>query len=135
MDWFEQYGNNFHHIALTSVPRKFSYLSAYWIAKYFGNWIRSINFVYSKRGDDNNFQYFKNRGEFLQWFGYVDIYIDDNEKNLEESKELNPELICLCLKQSWNNGMKIDEILKKLNKEICVRASQEFDYSEVFPMY
>ena len=117
-DWFKKYGNNFHHIALTTTPRKTADLSAKWIMRYFGDWIQSINFIFSKREDDSNVEYFKSKGEWIRWFGKVDYFIDDNEKNINEAKILNPDLICGCPKQPWNNGISLKEILDNLNKGI-----------------
>jgi 5'(3')-deoxyribonucleotidase len=118
LNWFKKYGNNFYHIALTATPRKIASLSVKYVMEIFGNWIQAVNFVYSKRDDDNSIEYFKSKGEWLKWFGKADFFIDDNEQNLEKAKELNPELTCYCPKQPWNNGIPIEEILENLSKRI-----------------
>ena len=118
LEWFKQYGNKFYHIVLTSVSRKCAEKSVFWIIKYFGDWIQSVNFVYSEREDDNSIKYFNNKSEWIEWFGKVDYFIDDNEKSLKEAKILNPSLITFCPKQLWNSGEDIEDILDKLCKGV-----------------
>ena len=118
LNWFEKCGDKAYFSVLTSVPRKYASISAEWVLRYFGNWIQSINFIYSKRENDNSIRYFSNKGEWINWFGKVDFFIDDSEKNLQEATMLNPDLICYCPKCPWNSGEDIEVILEKLKWEI-----------------
>ena len=54
-DWFKANGNKFRHIALTAVPLSLAHISAAWVYKYFGTWIRSFNVVPSPTIDRSAF--------------------------------------------------------------------------------
>ncbi|OGW41235.1 MAG: hypothetical protein A2Y97_11310 [Nitrospirae bacterium RBG_13_39_12] len=83
MEWFLSQGRNFRHIALTAVPLRASSISAQWVIKNFGKWIRTFHFVPSKRSLEDIPEYDKDKGDFLKWFGRVDILIDDNPENIK----------------------------------------------------
>ena len=80
--WFEAHGYKFRHIALTATPFKFAELSAGWLMRHFGKWIRSFNFMPSPRPGISYPGYDDNKGSFLAWLRNVDIFIDDNEANI-----------------------------------------------------
>ena len=112
--WFQKYGHVYHHIVLTSVPLKYSHLSAQWIFKNFGTWIRSFNIVPTKRLGLEAPQYHRSKMEFLNWFGKGDLLIDDNVKNIEDFRLKN--LTTLLFPRPWNNSkLSIRETLEKIN--------------------
>jgi FMN phosphatase YigB (HAD superfamily) len=77
-DWFLQNGTRFRHIALTAVPLRVASLSAQWVLRNFGIWIRTFHFVPSKRKEDAIPQYDRDKEDVLQRLGIVDLFIDDN---------------------------------------------------------
>lgn len=114
LEWFYQYGENYNHIALTSTPLNSAHLSAHWLTYHFGKWIRQFVFIPSKREGEYCYPYFDTKGEWLDWFNKVDYSIDDNTENIVQAKKYNLKLNCFCVKQPWNNGDSIVDILKYL---------------------
>lgn len=108
--WFKEYGGNFRHIALTATPLKATDISAYWVLKHFGIWIRTYHFVPSLRDGENIPRYDNVKGEFLKWINKADILVDDNENNINEAKNLG--IIGLLVTKPWNkNGYIIEEVI------------------------
>lgn len=112
--WFQNYGHLYQHIVLTSVPVKFAHLSAQWVFKNFGTWIRSFNIVPTKRLDIEAPLYHQSKVEFLNWFGKGDLFIDDNKENLDavESETIQT----LLFPRPWNkNQLSFQETLERIN--------------------
>lgn len=115
INWFEQYGYLFNNIVITSTAARTSQNSAFWVMKHFHKWIHSFNIVPSYRVNDNVVRNDKTKKEFLERERNVDIFIDDNEKNIEDAKELGIKTFLVA--QPWNsNGLKIEKILIELTK-------------------
>jgi len=109
-EWFLDHGDRFRHIALTAVPLKAAFISAHWVFKNYGKWIRTFHFVPSKREGEDNPEYERNKGDFLKWFGKVDILIDDNFENIKNAEKAGAK--SLIIPRPWNNQMKtIEEVL------------------------
>jgi 5'(3')-deoxyribonucleotidase len=104
VNWFKEFGSNFRHIALTAVPMKAADISAAWVYKYFGYWIRSFNVVPSPRKENLYPQYDHSKKEYLQWWGKGDIFIDDNLKNVSEIRELG--LTSILMPAPWNKSLE-----------------------------
>ncbi|TRU52063.1 MAG: hypothetical protein EWV49_01215 [Microcystis aeruginosa Ma_QC_Ch_20071001_S25] len=102
LDWFDEFGGSFRHIALTATPMVAAPISAAWVMRHFGQWIRCFGFVPSKRAGEYNYQYDNNKGEFLAWWNKADILIDDNMVNLEAAKAVGIQT--LLMPQPWNNS-------------------------------
>jgi len=115
LNWFEQYGYLFNNIVITSTSAKTSQNSAFWVMKHFYKWIHSFNIVPSYRIDDNVVRTDKTKKDFLERIGNVDIFIDDNKKNIDDAKELKIKTFLVA--KPWNkNGLKIEDILMELTK-------------------
>jgi phosphoglycolate phosphatase-like HAD superfamily hydrolase len=113
LDWFSSYGKRFRHIALTAVPFSASSVSAQWVIKNFGEWIRTFHFVPSKRHREDLPEYEKDKKDFLQWFGKVDVFIDDNTKNINSAKKSGVKVILM--PRPWNNqSLTTKEVLNSL---------------------
>lgn len=82
--WFTQHGGRFRHRALTAMPLHLAEISAGWVMRHFGNWIRSFNIVPSPRAQTPCVDYGRSKAEFLQWLGPSDMVIDDNPSILAE---------------------------------------------------
>jgi FMN phosphatase YigB (HAD superfamily) len=114
LEWFQNYGSGYRHIALTAVPFKFAPFSAQWVLNNFGEWIRAFYYVPSPRKTDNIAEYDKNKGEVLKKIGQVDLFIDDNEGNIAQAMELGIKSIVFA--RPWNMGRKktVAECLKAI---------------------
>lgn len=113
MEWFLENGRNFRHVALTAVPLKASFISAQWVLKNFGIWIRTFHFVPSERPLEKVPKYEDSKGDFLKWFGKVDIMIDDNYENIKNAKRVGVKWILI--PRPWNNQrLTIEAVLSSL---------------------
>jgi len=120
LEWFKKDGSSFRHIAITSVPRVAAQVSASWVIRHFGDWIRTFHFVPSPRPGDIPQSYESSKIAYLKWLDRVDIFIDDSEKNIYEIKTLG--ISCFLISQPWNSsGMEIEEILESLTLESKAR--------------
>ncbi|HPZ06757.1 MAG TPA: hypothetical protein PL110_01470 [Candidatus Eremiobacteraeota bacterium] len=112
LEWFLKYGDRFRHMALTSVPLSCAHVSAFWLFKYFGNWIRTFHLVPSKREEDLPL-YDYSKGEYLNWLGKVNILIDDNETNIKSADSYGIKGILM--PKPWNSQTKtVKEVLDLL---------------------
>lgn len=119
LDWFEQYGSITENIVLTATPISCVSYSAEWLFRYFGEWIISFHFIPSYRNNSYETIYYKNKGELIKSLNKKDIiFIEDNEKNIREAKKLNPDIKTFCVKQPWNTGRKVKDILEELTELI-----------------
>lgn len=117
LTWFKVNGNKYRHIALTAVPITTSHISASWVFKNFGTWIRSFNIIPSSRSSDLPVQYFHTKKEFLEWVNNGDVLVDDNIFNIEGAKELGMKTILF--PRPWNNPKcTISEALQNLTELI-----------------
>lgn len=114
-NWFIKYGKFFRHIVVTAVPLKSCHISAEWVMKHFGEWIRTFHFVPSKRSGENIVLYDKTKQGFLKWFNKVDVFIDDNEDNINECESIG--IKCVLFPRPWNKSkLSIEEVLLQLNR-------------------
>ena len=110
MQWFSAHGANYRHVALTAVPIKTASVSAQWVLKNFGKWIRTFHFVPSNRPEENVPEYENNKADFLRWFGKVDIFIDDNMTNIRGAENAGNRSILI--PRPWNNqSHSLQEVL------------------------
>lgn len=114
--WFSHNGGSFRHIALSAVPAHAANISAEWLMRHFGAWIRTFHFVPSLREESSSGLYDRSKKDFLRWFGKVDIFIDDSERNIRDSQELG--IKGLLFPRPWNSSkLTVKEILGKLQKD------------------
>jgi hypothetical protein len=113
--WFQSHGHRFRHMALTTVPLQFADLSAAWVMKYFGNWIRSFNVVPSPREKAPHVRYDQNKADFLGWLGSSNMMIDDNATTIAEIGKRSIQT--LLWPQPWNDSpLKPAEALATLSR-------------------
>src|SRR5262249_9539730 len=48
LSWFSRHGHRAHHVALTAVPLAAAHLSAEWVVRHYGQWIRTFAFAPSR---------------------------------------------------------------------------------------
>jgi hypothetical protein len=102
LDWFEQWGSQFRHIALTATPITVAPISAAWVTSHFGEWIRCFGFVPSCRVGESLPIYDQSKGDFLQWWGKADILIDDSPSNIVAAEAVGVKTILM--PQPWNQS-------------------------------
>ncbi len=112
--WFKEYGGRFRHIALTARSLQTVPTASSWVFQYFGCWIRSFHFIPAKRKGQSIPEYDQTKGDFLRWFGKVDILIDDSDLNINLAKAEGIKGILM--PRPWNGERKVPicEILKEL---------------------
>ncbi len=116
-NWFTEYGHLARHIALTAVPLCAASVSASWVFKHFGVWIRTFHFVPSKRKGQDIPEYDASKGSFFRWLGKVDILIDDNELNIKDAEDAGVKGILM--PRYWNsNKSNIKDTLEHLTELI-----------------
>jgi 5'(3')-deoxyribonucleotidase len=115
VEWFQEQGFLFRHIALTAVPRAAAHISAAWVIRYFGDWIRTFHFVPSLRSNQVVPEYEKTKPDYLNWLKKVDVFIDDNPNNLAglEAGGIKP----LLLSRPWNSSsLRMDDLLRIISQ-------------------
>ena len=123
LDWFGKHGPAYRHMALTAVPRIASFVSASWVLRYFGDWIRTFHFVPSPRPEDIPTAYESTKAAYLKWLNRADIFIDDHAGNIRDAKGMG--IRCIMLSRPWNSGgMKIEKILDFLTRAITPDGCQ-----------
>jgi 5'(3')-deoxyribonucleotidase len=100
--WFHRYGHLCHHIALTSVPRKAAHISASWVLRHFGDWIRTFHFVPSSRAGEYLPCYETEKSEYIQKLKQADVFIDDNPANIRSTIPMG--IKCFMVSRPWNHG-------------------------------
>ncbi len=80
--WFETHGERARHVAITSTSMVATPVSAAWVMRHFGRWIRAVLFVPALRKDKPHPLYDANKGELLARMGGADILVDDLPSNL-----------------------------------------------------
>lgn len=118
LQWFEKYGAYARHLAVTAVPLKAAHISAFWVIRHFGKWIRSFNFLPSKRSNEDTTEYYHNKNDYLNTLKKIDILIEDNQMNIIEPQKNG--IKCFLVEKPWNNGkLTVTEILNELNRIVA----------------
>jgi hypothetical protein len=113
--WFREFGDKARHIALTAVPVKAAHISADWVLKNFGRWIRTFHFIPSLRADDVAPEYDRSKADYLKWLSKVDVLVEDSEDNIFQANELGIKGILVA--RPWNkSNLSVKETLTELNK-------------------
>ena len=113
--WFNEHGHKARHIALTSVPIKAAHISADWVIRNFGSWIRSFNFVPSLRNNEQAPDYGNSKADYLRWLNKVDVLVEYSDGNIHEAKESGIKGILL--KKPWNKGsLSVKAVLTEINR-------------------
>lgn len=115
IEWFEKHGSLFRHIAVTSVPRVAAPVSALWVIRHFGDWIRTFHFVPSPRRSEILPEYDTTKADYLKWLNRVDILIDDNEYNVAGLIIIGIQYFLVS--RPWNSStFRMDDLLCTLSR-------------------
>ena len=114
-EWFSRYGGKCRNVALTAVPLRAAHVSAEWVMRHFGRWIRSFNVVPSQRRGDDAENAHVSKSDFLRWWGKGDILVDDSEENVTEARALGMRAVLF--PRPWNrSSLTIGDTLEELAK-------------------
>lgn len=100
--WFSAHGQKSRHVALTAVPSSFAHVSAGWVIRHFGSWIRTFAFVPAARGEAGLTGHPVSKADYLSWLGRGDVFIDDRPANVAAARALG--LSGIVVPQPWNNS-------------------------------
>jgi hypothetical protein len=113
--WFEGYGHAYRHIALTAAPLHAGPVSAAWVLRHYGRWIRSFHFVPSPRPGEALPEYDRSKREFLDWWGKADIVVDDMPANVEAAREIG--IRAILMPRPWNgNSATLADAFRELER-------------------
>lgn len=113
--WFKKYADKARHIALTSVPIKAAHVSADWVMRNFGKWIRSFNFIPSIRKGEQTLGHSHTKADYLKWLDKVDVLVEDSEENIREAEKLG--IRGILVKKPWNkSSLLLKDALAEINK-------------------
>ncbi|MFC1952553.1 hypothetical protein ACFLWR_00280 [Chloroflexota bacterium] len=100
--WFQQYGEQQRHIALTATPLHTAPISSAWVMRHFGYWIRSFHVIPSTRQAEQIPEYDRSKEDFLKRYGKIDILIDDNPLIITAAR--NMRIQTLLIPRPWNHS-------------------------------
>ncbi len=98
--WFRQHGHRFRHMALTATPLRSAHLSAEWVLRHYGTWIRSFHFVPSAREDEPDLPYDRTKEDVFRRGERIDLFIDDNPTHIEAARRAG--IRALTMPRPWN---------------------------------
>ncbi len=112
--WFEAHGGEARHLALTAVPLHAVHVSAEWVLRHYGRWIRGVHVVPSARPGDPPGPPERDKGQWLAWFGGADVLVDDGPENVTAALALG--LRGLLFPRPWNAdaGRPVSDLLEEL---------------------
>jgi hypothetical protein len=102
LGWFEAHGTRGHHVALSAPPEEFAHVSASWVIRNFGRWIRTFAFVPARRGRPDVADPQTAKRDYLAWLGQGNVFLDDRESNVAAARELG--LTGIVVPQPWNRS-------------------------------
>jgi hypothetical protein len=112
-EWFCRQGQTCRHVALTAVPLRTAHVSAEWVMRNFGRWIRSFNVAPSARPGDGAQGSRETKADFLRWWGKGDILVDDREENIAGARSMG--MCGVLFPRPWNHCSRtIRETLEEL---------------------
>jgi len=117
LKWFGNHGAAYRHISLTAVPRIAASVSATWVMRHFGDWIRTFHFVPSPRPEDIATSYETSKAGYLKWLNRSDIFIDDHTGNVQDAKSMG--IRSILLSRPWNSGGMETEVILDLLTSKC----------------
>ena len=119
--WFREHGDRARHIALTSTPLRTAPVSATWVMRHFGRWIRTFHVVPSKRPEDDSPALDPDKEHALRFLGLGSVMIDDRPDNLDGARQAGLQVIRF--PRPWNGGGSPLAALDQLTDMICGASS------------
>jgi hypothetical protein len=100
LEWFSEHGDLGRHVALSAPPERFAHVSAAWVIKNFGRWIRTFAFVPARRGRPEVADPRIAKRDYLEWLGHGDVFLDDRDANVDAARTLG--ITGIVVPQPWN---------------------------------
>lgn len=110
--WFERHGDEHRHVALTATPLHTAPISAAWVMRHFGRWIRTFAVIPSPRPWDTSKRWDETKGDWLSWCGKVDVLVDDIPRNLASAEAAGVRAVRW--PRPWNGGGETERALAQL---------------------
>ena len=99
--WLQVHGPRYRHLALSAVPLACAELSAAWVFRHWGHWLRGFHVLPSPRPGVNAPVWDHHKADFLHWLGRSDVtLIDDNPGTCEQAAAAGYAV--LRVPQPWN---------------------------------
>jgi len=86
LSWFERHGAAARHVALSAVPLHAAHISAEWVLRHYGRWMRTFSFLPSPRADDPAAGGPRDKACWLTEHAAAGLLIDDSENNVREAR-------------------------------------------------
>jgi hypothetical protein len=120
--WLSRHGASCRHVALTATPRRAAPLSAAWVVRHFGHWIRVFAFVPSAREDDHFPAFNATKVEALDWLTGIDVLVDDSPVHVAAARAAGRSAVLV--PRPWNGASgTIVDALDELSEIVRSRAT------------
>ena len=114
--WLRSYGDGYRHVALTARPLDTAPAAAEWVFRHFGKYFRCFGVVPSRPGSDSPV-YDRHKGDFLEWLGRADVFVDDSAENVAAAQKAGIRTILY--PQPWNNAnYPVEHVLRNLTESV-----------------
>ena len=114
MGWLRQSADRYRHLALTARPLDTVPPVAEWLFRFFGGYIRTFSVV-PIRQDPTLPRIDENKRDFLFWLNKVDVFVDDNEDNVQAACSIG--VMGILYPQRWNSStLTVAETLDSVSR-------------------
>ena len=116
LGWLAKYGRQHRHVALTARPLNTAPYASEWLFRHFGAYFRCFGVVPS-RPEPATPVYDNHKGDFLNWMGGADLFVDDSEENVALAEGLG--IRAMLYPQPWNrSSVSVPELLNSLMEQV-----------------
>lgn len=113
LGWFQNHGEKYRHIVVTAVPIRAAHISAEWVYRHYGTWIRGFFVTPTPRSEGVIKGYPAKKQDIFESWIRPDVFIDDNQDNIQQANLCNIKSILR--KRPWaGTGDEWAEIAQKL---------------------